>query len=235
MNNVVEVDFGIKVVSGRIVVSSLAVARVFGKEHKHVLRAIRVLVSTGRFSEPNFVPNKIKVLNNPSGEETASYDMDEIGCNILVMGFTGEKALKYQIAYATEFQRMREELLSRPTVMPSTVDGAYLIMIGQQMQKVETERTLALAEVKHLVDTTYISQAETDALNGLIKSKIDGTLFGSRAYASIRGAIKRNYVTTDNNNRKYYHVMRKDFAEVMEFVRTFTFEPHCYKKKVGKV
>jgi phage regulator Rha-like protein len=45
---------GLRVESNRVVVSLRSVAKVFEKEHKHVLRDIRELGCSEKFSESNF-------------------------------------------------------------------------------------------------------------------------------------------------------------------------------------
>jgi Rha family phage regulatory protein len=53
-NNSSSVSLGLRVEKGRVVVSSRNVARVFKREHKHILRDIRELGCSKNFSESNF-------------------------------------------------------------------------------------------------------------------------------------------------------------------------------------
>ena len=65
------------VINDQVTTSSLNVAKIFGKRHDNVLRAIDLLAKEipEDFYLLNFEANKIKVLNHPSGEETESYTM----------------------------------------------------------------------------------------------------------------------------------------------------------------
>lgn len=89
----------------RVVTTSLKVAEVFGKEHKNVLQSIENLVaenSAAKFFNLATYKNR--------GKEYPMYEMDRDGFSLLVMGFTGEKALKWKIEYINAFNAMEAEL-----------------------------------------------------------------------------------------------------------------------------
>ena len=115
-------------IGSKIVLSttSLKIAEVFGKKHKHVLDSIRGLISTGEFGEhnqsstgsseiwePNFRPSTYVDIRGKTNE---MYLLDELFTTVLLMGFTGKEVVRWKIAYAKEFQRMREEL-SKPKII----------------------------------------------------------------------------------------------------------------------
>lgn len=107
----------LSVSNNQAVTNSRDVACVFEKQHKHVLRDIRELDIPADFRESNFGPNKIKVLNNPDGEETESYDMTKDGFVLLAMGYTGAKAMKFKLAYIEAFNKMEAALIGKQTPM----------------------------------------------------------------------------------------------------------------------
>lgn len=74
------------------VVTSLDVAETFGKEHYHVIEDIREIaskISTPEFSGL-FYETEYKASN---GKKNPMYYMNRDGFTLLVMGYTGEKAL----------------------------------------------------------------------------------------------------------------------------------------------
>ena len=77
------------------VVSSLDIAETFGKEHKHVLRDIRELHCSEEFRQSNFEQSKYM---NEQNHQQPMYYMTRDGFTILVMGYTGEKAMKFKEA-----------------------------------------------------------------------------------------------------------------------------------------
>ena len=89
----------------KLITTSLKVAEVFEKEHKDVLESIRNLVaenSAAKFFNETTYKNR--------GREYPMYEMDRDGFSLLVMGFTGDKALQWKIKYIESFNAMEQEL-----------------------------------------------------------------------------------------------------------------------------
>ena len=91
----------------RVVVSSRDVARVFEKEHKHVMEAIRNLEFSEKFAGSNFRLGSYKDSQN---QERPEYIMSRDGFTILAMGFTGPKAMEFKEAYIRAFNAMEKAL-----------------------------------------------------------------------------------------------------------------------------
>lgn len=93
----------------KIVVTSLDVAETFGKEHKHVLEDIRRTCECLSAAEISalFYESEYTASN---GKKNPMYLMNRDGFTLLVMGYTGEKAMKFKLAYIKQFNNM-EKLL----------------------------------------------------------------------------------------------------------------------------
>lgn len=89
------------------VVSSLDVAKTFDKEHKNVLRDIRELGCSKEFNRLNFEPISYKDAMNRAQD---MYYMTRDGFTLLVMGYTGEKAMRFKEAYIKQFNAMERTL-----------------------------------------------------------------------------------------------------------------------------
>ena len=89
------------------VVSSLDIAETFGKEHKHILRDIRELECSEEFRQSNFGPSSYV---NEQNKKQPMYYVTRDGFTILVMGYTGEKAMKFKEAYIKQFNAMEKML-----------------------------------------------------------------------------------------------------------------------------
>lgn len=89
------------------VTTSLIVAQIFGKEHKHVLRDIQNLDCTEIFSRSNFGPSE---YTTDRGKTYPLYEITKDGFAFLVMGYTGEKAGQFKEKFLQEFNK-REALL----------------------------------------------------------------------------------------------------------------------------
>lgn len=93
----------------KTVVSSLDVAETFEKEHKHVLEDVRGIsdnLDTAEFSAL-FYETEYKASN---GKKNPMYLMNRDGFTLLVMGYTGEKAMKFKLAYIKQFNAMEKAL-----------------------------------------------------------------------------------------------------------------------------
>lgn len=98
--------------SNQVLTNSLLVAEKFGKEHSDVLKAIDVLVSKmpKNQCEGYFAYTSIEVKQPNGGvRHSRIVVMNRDGFTLLVMGFTGEKALQFKIESPTITTEKREK------------------------------------------------------------------------------------------------------------------------------
>lgn len=88
--------------------TSRDVAEVFGKRHADVLRDIENLGCSEDFRKRNFAFSEYKVESN--NKTYHEYIMTRDGFTLLVMGYTGEKAMQFKEAYIRAFNEMEQEL-----------------------------------------------------------------------------------------------------------------------------
>lgn len=91
----------------KTVVSSLDVANTFGKRHDNVLKDIRELGCSEEFRLLNF--EESKYLNEQKHKQPMYY-LTRDGFTLLVMGYTGETAMKFKEAYIKQFNVMERTL-----------------------------------------------------------------------------------------------------------------------------
>lgn len=123
------------------VCSSLQVAEKFGKRHDRVLRAIDNLLETlpknGEVSKM-FILSKRKAAD---GQFHRMYFMNRDGFSLLVMGFTGKKALEWKLQYIKAFNQMEKFILERQT--QAWIDSRKA---GKLTRKAETDIIKKLVE-----------------------------------------------------------------------------------------
>lgn len=113
---------GIVVRGDRVVVSSRDVARVFEKDHPKVLRDIRELSCPEDFRLSNFGQSS---YINEQGREMPEMLLTRDGFTLLAMGYNGDRAMQFKIAYIAEFNRMERELNHGPAFrIPKTLPEA---------------------------------------------------------------------------------------------------------------
>jgi len=77
--------------NGELTCSSLDVAKDFGKQHKHVLEAIENIKAENSAVTPMFIESTYQA---GTGKNYKAYEITRDGFSLLVMGFTGKKALE---------------------------------------------------------------------------------------------------------------------------------------------
>lgn len=97
---------------GTVYANSRDVAEFFGKEHKNVLRDIDAVLenlhgsdlSDGWFRETDVLHPTVY------GRLIRAFDMTRDGFTILIMGYTGPKAMEFKVRYIQQFNAMEETL-----------------------------------------------------------------------------------------------------------------------------
>lgn len=87
-------------------VSSRDVAKLFDKEHKDILAAIKEQILpnvTEDFAQRNFPLSKYK---DKTGKSNPEFLLNRDSASMLIMGFTGKKAMQFKEAYITAFNTM---------------------------------------------------------------------------------------------------------------------------------
>ena len=95
---------------GTLTVPSTQVANDFGKLHKNVLNKIETLktqIGSAENSAQYFIPN---IYVDNSGKSNKYYNLTRDGFSLLVMGFTGKKALTWKLKYIEAFNLMEAKL-----------------------------------------------------------------------------------------------------------------------------
>lgn len=160
------------------ITNSLLVAKKFGKEHKHVLDAIRSLLSTANAKAENSADIENQKIRQmfvlveydipmPTGgtKKSPMFVMDRDGFTLLAMGFTGAKALQFKMEFLDAFNKM-ESLLN---------SDDYILMRSQQI----LQKRVEAAEQK--VKALEADNQQKEAKIGKLQPKAD---FADKAFAS---------------------------------------------------
>ncbi|MFD1441426.1 Rha family transcriptional regulator [Lacticaseibacillus hegangensis] len=130
------------------VTTSLKVAEVFKKSHRHVLEAIRDLL--GGMPKSGQTPQMFvegNYTNEQNGQSYPMYYMNRDGFTLLAMGFTGSKAMEFKLAYIQAFNQMEQEVRLG---IPQTLPEALRLAADQAEQIEQQKKTIALQAPKAL-------------------------------------------------------------------------------------
>lgn len=135
--------------SEKAITNSVLVAKKFGKEHKHVLEAIRNTIkgcadfsATPMFEETTYI-------NEQNGQTYPMFIMNRDGFSLLTMGFTGKKAMKFKLDFIEAFNKMeaiiKQRTLPQQTAPQFAVPQSFseaLMFAAQQQKKIEQQQAL---------------------------------------------------------------------------------------------
>lgn len=97
---------------GAVITTTLRIAELFEKHHKNILRDVEKLKQQlpKEFNELNF--GRVD-YTDAKGEKRPMYTLTRDAFSLLVMGFTGEKALQWKLKYIEAFNAMEQSLRNK--------------------------------------------------------------------------------------------------------------------------
>lgn len=123
------------------VTSSLQVAETFNKNHRDVMKRVRDLTAQNIAVEKMFVQS---TYMNKQGHQQPMYYMNRDGFTLLVVGFTGKKAMEFKLKYIEAFNQMEKQIRNYGGYkIPENMSEA-LQLAANQAKEMEVMRPKAL-------------------------------------------------------------------------------------------
>lgn len=114
--------------NGVLVTTSRNVAEVFEKEHRNVVRDIRDILASLPDTSKNWGMLNFEQTPYIDSQNKQTYDeylITKDGLTLLVMGYTGAKAMEFKLAYIKRFNEMEQQLREKqqePALTVMTLD-----------------------------------------------------------------------------------------------------------------
>lgn len=204
IKNIENGDNGLQVIDGKVVMTSLQVAEIFGKEHKDVLKAIRNEISEG-VAEGNFALGSYKDKNN---QDRPMYILDREAFTIVVMDFIGKEAKQFKVAYIRAFNHMEAQLLEKAKApsIPTNFAEALQLAANQQFKIIEQAKQLEEAKEKVEIWDKICANDKTFSMGEAAKQLGYGrnSLFGFLRFCDVldnKNVPKQTYI-----DRGYFEV-----------------------------
>ena len=181
-------DF-VQIKDEQVYTTSRIVAEKFGKRHDNVVQAIENIahlknqVSETFFMEDSYI--------DPTGRSVKQYLITEEGAMLLIMGFTGEKALSVKLKFISEFKRMKNIINNPAQVIAETGSLDALVAFGVTNQRF----TNALVKAKQ--EQQLLEQQKKEAENELVVQK---AIFYDRIVPGIQGMHGHIYDLTNERD-----------------------------------
>ena len=199
---------------------SMIVAELFGKRHDRVLRAIDNLVESlpKNGEQKMFIQSRRKA---DDGRFHRMYLMNRDGFSLLVMGFTGKKALEWKLKYIDAFNQMEKVIMEKQTAV-----WLETRQQGKLIRKDETDVLQKLVEYAREqgsghADMLYMTY--TKLANRMVGiSRRDSATNSQLNDLSTMERIIANVVIDEMEQGVHYKQIYKDCKERMETVKAWT-------------
>lgn len=162
---------------GVLTVGSIEVARHFEKQHKNVLQTIHDLVAENSAAKNMFIESTYE----NRGKQYPQYLITRDGFSLLVMGFTGKKALEWKLKYIEAFNKMETALKQ---AIP-TLDVAK----AKELKIKEDRAAAMLLNAQNRMIKTLLSNTKDKNL-----SQIAIDVMGIKAVEQITGKNMNQYL-----------------------------------------
>lgn len=200
--------------NGEPVASSRQIAENFGKEHKHVLDAVKNLVAENSAAKSMFY----ETTYENRGKQYPMYLMNRDGFSLLVMGFTGKAALEWKLKYIQAFNEM-EKKLATPQMPKLSKELQALFLLDDRTQRQEQRITA-------LENTMTVDYNQQRVLRKSISRAVISALGDEKAPAYIDNHVRSKVYSECNHDVQDWfrvnsvgNIPRKRFDEAVEYIQ----------------
>lgn len=200
--------------NGEPVASSRQIAENFGKEHKHVLDAVKNLVAENSAAKSMFYETTFE----NRGKQYPMYLMNRDGFSLLVMGFTGKAALEWKLKYIQAFNAM-EKQLATPQMPKLSKELQALFLLDDRTQRQEQRLTV-------LENTMTVDYNQQRVLRKSISRAVISALGDEKAPAYIDNHVRSKVYSECNHDVQDWfrvnsvgNIPRKRFDEAVEYIQ----------------
>ncbi len=145
---------------GNPITTSLLVAEKFEKEHKNILRDIQNLVAQNSAARSLFLDSQYE----NRGKTYPMYLMNRDGFSLLVMGFTGSKALQFKLDFIEAFNEM-EQTIKSSFQLPQTYAEA-LRQLAEKVEDNEKQKQLIAEQAPKALFADAVATSKQSCLVG---------------------------------------------------------------------
>ena len=182
----------IKNINGQLLVSSREIAENFEKRHNDVVKAIENLTTENFVVKNMFIESAFEHRGNLYRE----YLMNRDGFSLLVMGFTGQRAMTWKLKYIELFNQMEQQL--RDPYANISPELKAILTLDKKQQ--ETER-----RIDYLYDHMTIDYEQQGNLNQLARHRAV-ELLGGKTSNAYKRVSKKLFAELWRDYKRYFKV-----------------------------
>ncbi|CEK29391.1 antirepressor [[Clostridium] sordellii] len=231
-------------IEGDLRVSSRLIAEHFEKRHDSVLRDIENLISNigspqncGSLHKDGVAERSADLFKESKYQHSQNkqwykeYLMTRDGFTLLVMGFTGKKALEWKLKYIEAFNKMEEEIRNNREYQfeELSTEMKALLMHDKKIQAVQKEvmevkenltefkEDLPLFTVECEEISKAVKRVGTKVLGGHGSKAYNNKSLRAKVYSDIHSQLKREF---DVNS--YKAIKRRHLNEAIDIVENYS-------------
>lgn len=190
---------------GKAVTSSLEAAKIFGKRHDHVMRDINNL----KKDVPNFGEMFFEAETTDSYRRKQKINyMNRDGFSLLVMGYTGKKAMEFKLRYIEAFNKMEAYIREQEAAKQLPQTPEELLQLTMKATNHLDQRVTNVEE-----DIDYLkNKSEVDENQRYKLQKVR-----NKRCIEVCGGKESNFYKT--KSRKVFMALAHDFKEYFQIPR----------------
>lgn len=237
MDNLIKVN---KSNEGNLVVSSREVAENFGKKNKHINESIKKLMVENSTVRNMFIEN---TYISDRGRKEKEYLLTRDGFSLIVMGFTGYKALEWKLKYINAFNKMEEHIKNSMQQSSYLIDDP--IERAKAWIKEQEERKLLTHQVEELSPLAELARERLDKTGTVSITDVTKTYNLKRGqlttWAKVKGYIHKTihevnkagedfFKVVDANGYKNVAIKEGGIREIDKNIEDIKTQPTSFKK-----
>ncbi|EGK8089012.1 Rha family transcriptional regulator [Campylobacter lari] len=215
----------LEVANDQVTTTSLSVAAVFNKRHDNIIAKINELPQD-EFNALNF---KAVEYKDKKGELRPCYKITRDGFSLLVMGFTGEKAYKWKLAFINAFNEMEKRLRNieyeKYNKLAFRQSLGYKSQLVQQKLKYENEIKALKYDLEHKNELSFkrkLSDEELLELRKFLAKDYEIVCFKKWEYMLFAESISRkNYKLDKANGFCIYKSIEEKFNSRLDYYKHY--------------
>ncbi|EAI9614798.1 hypothetical protein C3236_01795 [Campylobacter coli] len=219
------VDVELEVANDQVTTTSLDIAAVFNKRHDNIIAKIETFPKDS-FTDLNFKASK---YTDSTGRVLPCYKITRDGFSLLVMGFTGEKAYKWKLAFINAFNEMEKRLKNIKAEQMQKLafrqSLGYKSQLAQQKLKYENEIKALKYDLEHKNELSFkrkLSNEELLELRKFLAKDYEIVCFKKWEYMLFAESISRkNYKLDKANGFCVYKSIEEKFNSRLDYYKHY--------------
>ncbi|OCX42608.1 hypothetical protein A7X81_04750 [Campylobacter ornithocola] len=215
----------LEVANDQVTTTSLDIAAVFNKRHDNIIAKIETFPKDS-FTDLNFKASK---YTDSTGRVLPCYKITRDGFSLLVMGFTGEKAYKWKLAFINAFNEMEKRLKNIKAEQMQKLafrqSLGYKSQLAQQKLKYENEIKALKYDLEHKNELSFkrrLSNEELLELRKFLAKDYEIVCFKKWEYMLFAESISRkNYKLDKANGFCVYKSIEEKFNSRLDYYKHY--------------